>query len=93
MRLWAIFDSVQMLKTRDGLIMRMKEEDWMTVLETNLKGAFNTVKAFMRVMMKAEDARIVNIASVIGLIGNAGCWDRHDVINAYAAFVTLLATA
>lgn len=58
--------------TRDGLMMRMKEEDWMTVLDTNLKGAFNTVKAFMRVMMKAEDARIINIASVIGLIGNAG---------------------
>ena len=58
--------------TRDGLLMRMKEEDWMTVLDTNLKGAFNTVKAFMRTMMKAEDARIVNIASVIGLIGNAG---------------------
>lgn len=58
--------------TRDGLLMRMKEDDWMTVLDTNLKGAFNTVKSFMRVMMKAEDARIVNIASVIGLIGNAG---------------------
>ncbi|MGB6221043.1 3-oxoacyl-[acyl-carrier-protein] reductase [Haloferula sp.] len=58
--------------TRDGLLMRMKEEDWATVLDTNLKGAFNTVKAFMRVMMKAEDPRIVNIASVIGLIGNAG---------------------
>ena len=58
--------------TRDGLLMRMKEEDWMTVLDTNLKGAFNTVKGFMRVLMKAEDARIVNIASVIGLIGNAG---------------------
>ncbi len=58
--------------TRDGLMMRMKEEDWDTVLDTNLKGAFNTVKAFMRVLMKAEDARIINIASVIGLIGNAG---------------------
>ncbi|MGE9269324.1 MAG: SDR family NAD(P)-dependent oxidoreductase, partial [Verrucomicrobiales bacterium] len=58
--------------TRDGLLMRMKEEDWMTVLDTNLKGAFNTVKAFMRPLMKAEDARIINIASVIGLIGNAG---------------------
>ncbi|BCX49371.1 beta-ketoacyl-ACP reductase [Haloferula helveola] len=58
--------------TRDGLLMRMKEEDWMAVLDTNLKGAFNTVKAFMRPMMKAEDPRIVNIASVIGLIGNAG---------------------
>jgi 3-oxoacyl-[acyl-carrier protein] reductase len=58
--------------TRDGLLMRMKEEDWDTVLDTNLKGAFNTVKAFMRVLMKAQDPRIINIASVIGLIGNPG---------------------
>ncbi len=58
--------------TRDGLLMRMKEEDWDAVLDTNLKGAFNTVKAFMRPLMKAEDARVINIASVIGLIGNAG---------------------
>ena len=58
--------------TRDGLLMRMKEEDWDTVLDTNLKGAFNTVKAFMRTLMKAEEPRIINIASVIGLIGNAG---------------------
>ena len=58
--------------TRDTLLMRMKEEDWDTVLDTNLKGAFNTVKGFMRAIMKAEDARIINIASVIGLIGNAG---------------------
>lgn len=58
--------------TRDGLLMRMKEEDWDTVIDTNLKGAFNTVKAFMRPMMKAEDARIINITSVVGIIGNAG---------------------
>ena len=58
--------------TRDGLLMRMKDEDWDTVLDTNLKGAFNTVKAFQRVMMKATDPRIINISSVIGLIGNAG---------------------
>ena len=58
--------------TRDGLLMRMKDEDWDTVLDTNLKGAFNTVKAFQRTMMKAENPRIVNISSVIGLIGNAG---------------------
>lgn len=58
--------------TRDGLLMRMKEEDWDAVIDTNLKGAFNTVKAFMRPLMKAEHARIINIASVIGLIGNAG---------------------
>jgi 3-oxoacyl-[acyl-carrier protein] reductase len=58
--------------TRDGLLMRMKEEDWDTVLDTNLKGAFNTVKAFMRPIMKSDQPRIINIASVIGLIGNAG---------------------
>ena len=58
--------------TRDGLLMRMKEEDWDAVLDTNLKGAFNTVKAFMRPLMKGENSRIINIASVIGLIGNAG---------------------
>jgi 3-oxoacyl-[acyl-carrier protein] reductase len=58
--------------TRDGLLMRMKEEDWNTVIDTNLKGAFNTVKAFMRPIMKSEQPRIINIASVIGLIGNAG---------------------
>lgn len=58
--------------TRDGLLMRMKPEDWDTVLDTNLKGAFNMVKAFQRPLMKAEDPRIINIASVIGLIGNPG---------------------
>ncbi len=58
--------------TRDGLLMRMKDSDWDTVLDTNLKGAFNTVKAFQRNLMKAVDPRIINLASVIGLIGNAG---------------------
>ena len=58
--------------TRDTLLMRMKEDDWDTVIDTNLKGAFNTVKAFMRTLMKSQDARIINIASVIGIIGNAG---------------------
>lgn len=58
--------------TRDGLLLRMKSADWDTVMDTNLKGAFNTVKAFQRNLMKAEDPRIVNISSVIGLIGNAG---------------------
>jgi len=58
--------------TRDGLLMRMKDEDWDAVLNTNLKGSFNMVKAFQRSLMRAEDPRIINIASVIGLIGNAG---------------------
>ncbi len=58
--------------TRDGLALRMSEEDWDTVLDTNLKGAFNAVKAFQRSLLKADDARIINISSVIGLMGNAG---------------------
>ncbi len=58
--------------TRDGLALRMSEEDWDAVLDTNLKGAFNAVKAFQRSLLKADDARIVNISSVIGLMGNAG---------------------
>ncbi|MCB1079605.1 MAG: SDR family oxidoreductase, partial [Verrucomicrobiae bacterium] len=58
--------------TRDGLAMRMSEEDWDTVVDTNLKGAFNTVKAFQRSLLKQPDARIINISSVIGLMGNAG---------------------
>lgn len=58
--------------TRDGLALRMKEEDWDVVMDTNLKGAFNTVKAFQRNILKQQDARIINISSVIGLTGNAG---------------------
>ncbi len=59
--------------TRDGLTMRMSDDDWSTVLDTNLKGAFNAVKAFQRPLLKAkENGRIINISSVIGLIGNAG---------------------
>ena len=50
----------------------MSEDDWDVVLDTNLKGAFNAVKAFQRGMLKEPDARIVNISSVIGLMGNAG---------------------
>lgn len=58
--------------TRDGLLMRMSEEDWDTVLTTNLKGAFNFVKALTRPFIKQKSGRILNIASVIGLTGNAG---------------------
>ena len=58
--------------TRDGLIMRMSEEDWDTVLNTNLRGAFSFTKAFSRGFIKQRSGRIINIASVIGLIGNAG---------------------
>ncbi len=58
--------------TRDGLLMRMSDADWDTVLDTNLKGAFLVTKAFSRVMLKQRAGRIINISSVIGLIGNAG---------------------
>jgi 3-oxoacyl-[acyl-carrier protein] reductase len=58
--------------TRDGLTLRMSEEDWDTVLDTNLKGAFHAVKAFQRSLLKQQGSRIINISSVIGLIGNAG---------------------
>jgi 3-oxoacyl-[acyl-carrier protein] reductase len=58
--------------TRDNLLMRMKEEDWNAILDTNLSSVYRTSKAVMRGMMKARCGRIVNIASVIGVTGNAG---------------------
>jgi 3-oxoacyl-[acyl-carrier protein] reductase len=58
--------------TKDGLIMRMSEDDWDAVLNVNLKGVFLCSKAVMRGMMKQRSGTIVNIASVIGLMGNAG---------------------
>lgn len=58
--------------TRDGLLMRMSDEDWDTVLNTNLRGAFAFTKAFSRAFAKQRAGRIINISSVIGLIGNAG---------------------
>ncbi|HEV7926757.1 MAG TPA: 3-oxoacyl-[acyl-carrier-protein] reductase [Verrucomicrobiae bacterium] len=58
--------------TRDGLLMRMSEEDWEAVLNTNLKGAFLFTKALSRGFLKQRSGRIINISSVIGLIGNAG---------------------
>ena len=58
--------------TRDGLLMRMKDDDWEAVLNTNLMGVFRLTKACMRSMMKQRFGRIVNIASVVGVMGNAG---------------------
>lgn len=58
--------------TRDTLMMRMEEKDWDMVLDINLKGAFLVTKAASRIMMKQRRGRIVNISSVVGLIGNAG---------------------
>ena len=58
--------------TRDALLVRMKESDWDAVLNVNLKGTFNCIKAVTRPMMKERKGKIVNIASIIGLMGNAG---------------------
>jgi 3-oxoacyl-[acyl-carrier protein] reductase len=58
--------------TRDDLLMRMSDEAWDTVLDTNLKGAFTLCKAFSRPLMKQRSGCIINISSVIGLMGNAG---------------------
>ena len=58
--------------TRDGLMIRMDEKDWDTVLDINLKGAFLVTKSAARIMMKQRYGRIVNISSVVGLTGNAG---------------------
>ena len=58
--------------TRDGLAMRMSVEDWDTVINTNLRGAFNFTQSIIRAMIKQRSGRIINITSVIGLIGNAG---------------------
>ena len=58
--------------TKDGLLMRMSEADWDIVLNTNLRGAFLLTKAFTRAFLKQRSGRIINIASVIGLVGNAG---------------------
>lgn len=58
--------------TRDNLLMRMKEDDWASIIDTNLTSVFRTSKAVMRGMMKARKGRIINIASVVGVTGNAG---------------------
>ena len=71
------FDKIDILVnnagiTRDGLIMRMKEEDWDMVIDINLKGAFNCAQALTRPMMKQHYGRIINISSVSGVTGQAG---------------------
>src|SRR2546423_6564940 len=58
--------------TRDNLIMRMSEEDWDAVVDSNLKGTFLCTKAVSRIMLKQKSGKIVNIASVMGIVGNAG---------------------
>jgi len=73
----AAFGSVDVLVnnaglTRDGLLLRMKDEDWQAVMDANLRGAFATTRAAARGMMKRRWGRIVNVASVVGITGNAG---------------------
>jgi len=58
--------------TRDNLMLRMSEADWDSVLDVNLKGAFNCIKAVSRSMLKKRSGKIVNMASIIGIMGNAG---------------------
>lgn len=58
--------------TRDTLLMRMKEEDWDAVMNTNLKGVFNCTKSVSKIMMKQRSGRIINMTSVVGIMGNAG---------------------
>lgn len=58
--------------TRDNLLMRLKDEDWDAVMDINLRGAFNTIRAASRGMMKRRKGRIINITSVVGILGNKG---------------------
>lgn len=58
--------------TRDGLLMRMSDEDWQKVLDVNLTSCFYTCRAIMRTFMKAKRGKIINVSSVVGLMGNAG---------------------
>ena len=76
--------------TRDNLIMRMKEEEFDQVIETNLKGVFNGIKAVTRPMMKQRSGRIINISSVVGALGNAG---QANYVAAKAGVIGLTKSA
>ena len=67
---WALVNNAGI--TRDGLLMRMKDEAFERVLDVNLKGTFNTIRALTRQFMRNRGGRIINISSVVGLVGNAG---------------------
>ncbi|WP_019242343.1 MULTISPECIES: 3-oxoacyl-[acyl-carrier-protein] reductase [Bacillus] len=75
--------------TRDNLLMRMKEEEWDTVLNTNLKGVFLCTKSVTRPMMKQRKGRIINVASVVGISGNAG---QANYVAAKAGVIGLTKT-
>lgn len=73
----ALFSQIDVLVnnagiTKDGLLMRMSEQDWDAVMDVNLKSVYNTCHALVRPMMKARKGKIINISSVVGLMGNAG---------------------
>jgi 3-oxoacyl-[acyl-carrier protein] reductase len=72
--------------TRDNLLIRMKEDDWDAVINTNLKGVFNCTKAVAKPMMKARKGRIINITSVVGIIGNPG---QANYVSAKAGVIGL----
>ncbi|TVX97736.1 3-oxoacyl-[acyl-carrier-protein] reductase [Cohnella terricola] len=76
--------------TRDNLIMRMKEAEFDEVIETNLKGVFNGIKAVTRPMMKQRFGRIINISSVVGVLGNAG---QANYVAAKAGVIGLTKSA
>lgn len=75
--------------TRDNLLMRMKDEEWDAVINTNLKGVFNCTKAVTRQMMKQRSGRIINIASIVGVSGNAG---QANYVAAKAGVIGLTKT-
>lgn len=75
--------------TRDNLLMRMKEEEWDSVINTNLKGVFNCVQAVTRQMMKQRSGRIINMASVVGVSGNPG---QANYVAAKAGVIGLTKT-
>nr|WP_239565237.1 3-oxoacyl-[acyl-carrier-protein] reductase [Brevibacillus fulvus] len=76
--------------TRDNLIMRMKEEEWDEVINTNLKGVFNCIKAATRPMMKQRSGKIINITSVVGVLGNPG---QANYVAAKAGVIGLTKTS
>ncbi len=75
--------------TKDNLLMRMKEDEWDAVIDTNLKGVFNCTKAAARQMMKQRHGRIINVASVVGIIGNPG---QANYVAAKAGVIGLTKT-